>query len=205
MDRYIVRVVSVSDSARIAREFGLSVEEKEFGDIRFVMMKEPDEWRSSVLRDISCMDVYRGNISAKDYKSAMSNTMNIMPPRLLATDDIGKHDLFSDGEFMAGEDEVTVYGFYCEGFRLTNTAWFGGAVAAFYPGVLKRIGELLGEDFYVTFPSANEARIHPAHITSATEIAGALRCWNNAGTFSDKVFRYSLVRNELQEIELYEW
>ena len=103
------------------------------------------------------------------------------------------------GENPAGDNSKCCFA-RCSQLHLTTTAWFGGATAAFYPGVLKRIGELLRCDYYVTFPGANEALIHPTDRVGLAEVYGGLHCWNEVDAFSGKVFRYCTVREELQEL-----
>ena len=44
---------------------------------------------------------------------------------------------------------------------LSTTQEINGAIAAFYPGVLKRIYQIIGEDFYLVFTSIYDIHIHP--------------------------------------------
>ena len=46
---------------------------------------------------------------------------------------------------------------------LTTKNKLNGAVAAFMPGVAKRIGDLFREDYYLVFSSVHEAMLHPVN------------------------------------------
>ena len=143
------------------------------------------------------------NLSTVEYKelygAALSNTYQLMPPRLFGEVELKHMDFTFGGRFMEGSmDELYKRKWFiregCNGFRLTNTLWYGGAIAAFYPGVLDRLRGIFRSDLYLTFPGRHVARIHPIFSASPGEIKYALDAYREEALEKDIlspfVYRY---------------
>lgn len=148
---------------------------------------------------------------------AMRNTEALMPPRLYrSTDFRTRHDP-EEGIFMPegsvpgerkggrivpmlGRDDRTDG---VLGYRLTTTKSINGAIAAFYPGVKERLGELLG-DYYLGFTSIHEAIIHPIGCQSPLCMKESIRGINAVfprdEMLSNRVYRYFTEKSELVEV-----
>ena len=60
-------------------------------------------------------------------------------------------------------------------FFLSVLGNVNGSVAAFYPGVLERIGELVREDFYLVITTSNSCIIYPCSTSHAPHIKGIMK------------------------------
>ncbi|MCR5801112.1 MAG: DUF5688 family protein [Lachnospiraceae bacterium] len=100
---------------------------------------------------------------------ALINMSECIPPRLFNTEYLENINFEKKGLFMPNElthdetkDAARVYtSANCPafGYVLTNTGWKNGAVSILYPGVMYRLGEMLG-DYYIVFDGLNDVRIH---------------------------------------------
>ena len=63
--------------------------------------------------------------------------------------------------FMGGEKEVEIDFDTPMAPVLSTEQEINGAIAAFYPGVLERLYQMVGEDFYLVFTSIYDIHIHP--------------------------------------------
>lgn len=136
-------------------------------------------------------------------ETAIKNTYRLFPPRIF---DISS--FFSGGpaeqEFMSTVPEAikTDSG---KGIFITTVEKVNGAVSIFMPGVLKRLGELLGSDIYFGFIDIDVVVIHNSSKITPEEIRDALRLQNcNYGSdnfLSEKVYFYSRERERIEVVE----
>lgn len=136
-------------------------------------------------------------------EEALVNTSFLYPPRLYCVEEIlswekKKH---GDGRFMA-EGEVSPFRKGARGYLLTNTLEINGAIALFYPGVLKKLAEGLEGDFYIAFTSIHEAQIHAAGMVTPEAVETSLRdtnrhCNRREEILTDRVYCY---RRETQSL-----
>ena len=90
---------------------------------------------------------------------AMSNTMRLQPPVfcILSLPAMKVTHI----HFMDGAERVEV-DFDCPMAPVLSTEQeINGAIAAFYPWVLERLYQMVGEDFYLVFTSIYDVHIHP--------------------------------------------
>lgn len=193
------------------------------GDMRLVVVAEPEELIPGNLYGLKMRDVeleIPEDDAGRDkmFEKACWNTRASMPPRIFSSERISGKDMYRTGVFM--EDEL-VYGksmpvvdkkIATGGIRLTTSCWFGGAVALFYPGVAERLCRVLGSDYFITFPSVHEVRLHSALWTNAYDVHAAITDWNRiryrdslGETLSGDVYRYCSKRGEIQRVEYYDW
>ena len=90
------------------------------------------------------------------------------------------------------------------GYRLTTTKNINGAVALFYPGVLKRLAQLMGGDYFVGFTSIHEAIIHPAKRQSPENMRESIKDINEVfpkeEMLTNAVYRYHVSSGLLAEV-----
>lgn len=133
-------------------------------------------------------------------ETALINTSFLYPPRLFSVEDLLSWDgkRHEDGRFMAEDGGIQMKKGMC-GYVLTNTLEINGAIAAFYPGVARRIAEGFGEDFYLAFTSIHEAQIHSASVLSPDVIESSLgdtnsHCNREEEILTKRVYCYSRER-----------
>lgn len=89
---------------------------------------------------------------------------------------------------------------------VTTTTQINGAIAMFYPGVMERIAELFGDDYYIAFTGTCEARLHKKGTIQPRNILMRLKQMNKAfdpsETLSNKVYLYETANQELRQLEL---
>ena len=73
------------------------------------------------------------------------------------------------------------------GFVLTNSRFFWGAGALFYPGMMERIRQLLGSDFYVLPSSVHELILVRVEDQDPQQLADLVRSANRAVVREDEV------------------
>lgn len=81
-------------------------------------------------------------------EDAKKNTYILFPPRLFNWLDIGRFEDEDYGIFMERDPDVKLDRGSCATFVTTKNQ-LNGAVAMFMPGVAKRLGDLIGSDFFL--------------------------------------------------------
>ena len=142
--------------------------------------------------------------------NALYNSYEKMPPRLFLPGDVELRPDASKGVFMPEEQGISVKinnrnkweGI--RGYRLTNVRQLNGALAIFYPGVRKRLAEMLRGDYFVGFTSIHEAVIHPAYCKNLQDMKEAIQhinaVFDEQDMLTNRVYRYSCKRQELMEV-----
>ena len=89
---------------------------------------------------------------------------------------------------------------------VTTTAQLNGAIAMFYPGVMKRIAELFGDDYYIAFTGTCEARLHKKGTIQPRNILDLIKYMNKtfdpSEVLSRKVYLYERAKQEMRQLEL---
>lgn len=89
---------------------------------------------------------------------------------------------------------------------VTTTAQINGAIAMFYPGVMKRLAELFGDDYYIAFTGTSEARLHKKGTIHPRDILMRIKQMNKtfdpSETLSNKVYLYERANQEMRQMEL---
>ena len=124
--------------------------------------------------------------------NALNNTQMLALPRLYLNAMEVTNPPYQKGAFMAlGSDVRSIKPH--EVPLLTTTRKLNGAIAIFYPGVLKRISQLFGnKSFFVAFTSIDDARIHCKGSISPVMIRKQLNDLKQTfgEVLSDKVYFY---------------
>ena len=224
MKECIVRLVNGPEIKRLIKTRGSYLVYRKFDEnLSLVVVKKPTYWEDMNTEFIKPDDLVcvtdQDDIDIDSFiDEALAYTMSKMPPRLFSAQRIEDKDLLLSGRFMDADYlydyRFAIFGIELgkKGARLTHTGWFGGAVALFYPGVAKRLSSLMQGDFFATFPSLNEVRIHPTYTTNAYEVHEAIRSWNAARdksllykSITNSVYRYCASRQEFQEVAYPDW
>lgn len=90
---------------------------------------------------------------------AMDNTMRLQPPVFCVISLPAMK--IQHIPFMDGAEEIEVDFDIPMAPVLSTEQEINGAIAAFYPGVLERLHQMVGEDFYLVFTSIYDVHIHP--------------------------------------------
>lgn len=223
MEKFILKPVCKSVFERLLCVWNGSVIYRSFGDIRLVVVKYPERLCIEDFTRLKTDDVkfiYPHDDRDKDhlFGEALLTSQKMMPPRLISNEHIENMDLLTSGGFadigkLAMLDRFS-YGKTSSraGLRLTTSCWCGGAISVFYPDILEKISLILDSEFFLTFPSVNEARVHSVRDATSHEVRYAIVNWNRIHKKSrpdefltDSVYRYCANRHELQEVEYADW
>lgn len=139
------------------------------------------------------------------WKNAMTNTYIMAPPRLYLKPMDLYHPPYHRGAFMALNSDITSLPPLAVP-TVTTTAQINGAIAMFYPGVMERIAELFGDDYYIAFTGTSEARLHKKGTIQPRSILSHIKHMNKtfdpSETLSNKVYLYKAESQELRQLEL---
>jgi len=139
------------------------------------------------------------------WESAMSNTYIMAPPRIYLNAMDIVNPPYHRGAFMALNSDITSLSPNAVP-TVTTTAQINGAIAMFYPGVMKRIAELFGDDYYIAFTGTSEARLHKKGTIQPRSILMRIKQMNKAfdpsEVLSNKVYLYETANQEMRQLEL---
>ena len=139
------------------------------------------------------------------WESAMSNTYIMAPPRIYLDPMELVNPPYHRGAFMALNSDITSLS-PLEVPTVTTTAQINGAIAMFYPGVMKRIAELFGDDYYIAFTGTSEARLHKKGTIQPRNILMRIKQMNKtfdpSEILSNKVYLYERENQEMRQLEL---
>lgn len=137
--------------------------------------------------------------------AAAKNTYDLFPPRMIYLahlEDLiqGNTYAFMDGEELPFNLDRG-YGVF-----VTNASQMNGAISIFLPGVAKKLGELLGGDYYIAFTSLHEVVLHKIGTVELEQIRKSLNGMNmeviaEEDFLSEKVYRYSWEKDRIEVIE----
>ena len=139
------------------------------------------------------------------WESAMSNTYIMAPPRIYLKPMDLVDPPYHRGAFMALNSDITSLSPNAVP-TVTTTVQINGAIAMFYPGVMKRIAELFGDDYYIAFTGTSEARLHKKGTIQPRSILMRIKQMNKAfdpsEVLSNKVYLYETANQEMRQLEL---
>lgn len=136
------------------------------------------------------------------FVEALHNTQVKALPRLYLDEVVNPP--YQQGAFMALGSDVQKIELH-EIPIVTTTRYLNGAIAMFYPGVLKRISQLYEhKSFYVAFVSINEAYLHsegsiPLDVLQQ-KLHDSNRLLGRNKMLSDKIFFYDCVRGTFEAL-----
>lgn len=183
---------------------------KRFGDISLVLYASLFENEDEVMMQISRDTVRKWKMPEKTLlEEALRTTCALCPPRLYRSTDMQGTADSEEGIFMPEESgrKICIQNDEKEGiqgYRLTALGCANGAVALFYPGVLERLAELFGGDYYIGFTSVHEAVVHPVRYKVLQEMKTAILRANvlcdSREMLTDKVYRYCCHQGRMVEV-----
>lgn len=134
---------------------------------------------------------------------AIHNTYIMAPPRIYHNVKECIDPPFYRGAFMSVNNDCAIEPE--DKTVCTTTKKINGAIAFFYPGVPEKIGEMVGESYYVVFTSMHEFRIHRATGASPRDMLLKLKR-NNASypkdMLSNKIFFFDSEKKDTKVVEL---
>lgn len=185
--RLIIRPINFSNSSTILEQCVY----KRVEDIALALyMILKDDKTSSHLSTtkvmLSSLDIW-GKTIDDVWDVAMANTQAWAPPRMYTSMSDILHPAPSVGDFMNEDISINWDSFMPP--VVTTTRQVNGAVALFYPGVLERLSELVGDSFYVAFTSIHEAYIHKYGTKKPSAIRNSLLDTVNHGAQDELLTR----------------
>lgn len=139
------------------------------------------------------------------WENAMGNTYIMAPPRIYLKPMDIVDPPYHRGAFMALNSDITTLSPSAVP-TVTTTVQINGAIAMFYPGVMKRIAELFGDDYYIAFTGTSEARLHKKGTIQPRNILMRIKEMNKtfdpSEVLSNKVYLYETANQEMRQLEL---
>lgn len=181
------------------------------GDMVLVLYLLADDGKSGKTDNIVSFKLPRVTFEAwgldedEVWDGALSNTYVLAPPRMYFNPmDLVKPP-YHKGAFMALNSDITSIPPHSVP-TITTTTQINGAIAMFYPGVMQRIAELIGGDYYIAFTSINDVRLHKTGTISPWSILRNLKEVNKVfdptETLSNKVYLYETSTQKMRQLEL---
>ena len=135
-----------------------------------------------------------GRKEAEVFDAALLNTFFKAPPRLFKWEKILADPSYKGENFM----ELMKTGILSrgpEGNCISTAEQTNGAIAAFMPGVLPRIADLLESDLYLAFTSIHEVMVHSADSATPDQLRKVLEstideCTSEQDFLSKNIFFY---------------
>ena len=181
------------------------------GDMVLVLYILASDENDGKRHDVLSVKVPRSSMQAwgideeEVWENAMSNTYIMAPPRIYLNPMDIVNPPYHRGAFMALNSDITSLAPNAVP-TVTTTAQINGAIAMFYPGVMKRIAELFGDDYYIAFTGTSEARLHKKGTIQPRNILMRIKQMNKtfdpSETLSNKVYLYEAAKKELKQLEL---
>ena len=181
------------------------------GDMVLVLYILASDENDGKRHDVLSVKVPRSSMQAwgideeEVWENAMSNTYIMAPPRIYLKPMDLVNPPYHRGAFMALNSDITSLSPLAVP-TVTTTAQINGAIAMFYPGVMKRIAELFGDDYYIAFTGTSEARLHKKGTIQPRNILMRIKQMNKtfdpSETLSNKVYLYEASKQELKQLEL---
>ena len=181
------------------------------GDMVLVLYILASDENDGKRHDVLSVKVPRSSMQAwgideeEVWENAMSNTYIMAPPRIYLNAMDIVNPPYHRGAFMALNSDITSLPPLTVP-TVTTTAQINGAIAMFYPGVMKRIAELFGDDYYIAFTGTSEARLHKKGTIQPRSILMRIKQMNKAfdpsEVLSNKVYLYETANQEMRQLEL---
>ncbi|MBQ9064294.1 MAG: hypothetical protein IJ123_02485 [Blautia sp.] len=140
------------------------------------------------------------------FDKARSNTLVNNPPRLYDWRKL-LFDCGYEGDEFMGESGSNVLTREPAGNCITTKNKTNGAVAAFLPGVLERVSELLESDLYIAFTSIHEVMVHSAEQAEPSMLKDVLgstidECTQENDILSRNIFFFDKGKKELTCLDI---
>ena len=181
------------------------------GDMVLVLYILASDENNGKTHDVLSVKVPKSSVQAwgideeEVWENAMSNTYIMAPPRIYLNAMDIVNPPYHRGAFMALNSDITSLSPNAVP-TVTTTAQINGAIAMFYPGVMKRIAELFGDDYYIAFTGTSEARLHKKDTIQPRNILMRIKQMNKtfdpSEILSNKVYLYETANQELRQLEL---
>ena len=181
------------------------------GDMVLVLYILASDENNGKTHDVLSVKVPKSSVQAwgideeEVWENAMSNTYIMAPPRIYLNAMDIVNPPYHRGAFMALNSDITSLAPNAVP-TVTTTAQINGAIAMFYPGVMKRIAELFGDDYYIAFTGTSEARLHKKGTIQPRNILMRIKQMNKtfdpSEILSNKVYLYETANQELRQLEL---
>ena len=124
-------------------------------------------------------------------EQAMQNTCEMTPPRFYLWERLMEDPDYEGESFLDSSDIYELHRGW-HGNCLSTTVKTNGAVAAFFPGVAKKIAELFDTGFYLVFTSIHEVMIHSDEFAEPETLRGILKDTIRKATPPGEILSYKI-------------
>lgn len=203
-DRLIIRPLNYDNNAKVLENCIY----RRTGDIALVLYlsvgRIERERGNDILTAMVRRDIFKKweKEEQEVFDWALENTMRLQPPALYRTDLFWPEGESRRVDFM--DDESVTFSFD-ELFApfLSTEQLVNGAVAAFYPGVLERLYDMVGQDLYLVFTAIDEVHIHPINGKMSVGAMRKIQADTNRAInkrnelLSRKIYRYNGIKKTI--------
>ncbi|MDR1542652.1 MAG: DUF5688 family protein [Clostridiales bacterium] len=207
-DRLFVRMLPYERNSQLLRNHVF----RQIGDMALVLcvrMQGLEEASASFKVPLDAAELW-GFSPGDAIDGALAAGIKSFPPRLAAKEQYAIHapELFKGEkfDFMSKIGSYHLQKSYRNAYVLTNSTMINGAAAIFYPGVAKRIRQLLKDDFYIIPVSIHEVVLHPLrtisrdfahHLAEGAKDNPYLR---PEDYLSARAYKYAILEDSIREI-----
>ena len=208
-DQLIIRPLNYDDNSKVLAK-GIYRRVGDIALVLYISMGNIDHGtHRNILSTMVLRELLEGwNVDENDtFEWALKNTMQLQPPVFynIANEITGKQTP-SYIRFMENENFSINFDTPLAPV-LTTEQEINGAVAAFYPGVLERIYQMVGGDFYLVFSGIYDVHIHPVNgKLKVRAMRSTLADMNRNANRREEIVSRKLYRyyGETKKIEVYE-
>lgn len=184
-----------------------SIKYKTVGDLTLtpaICLVRNDEWVATAFIKEYALE-YWGKTKEEIFEVALENSMRERPPRLYDINKLILDGLYEGDEFMESDNYTVTKMDEIRGLCVSTPDRTKGGVAIFYPGVAKKLSEIVNDDLYIVFTSLHEVMIHSTKSNPNTlkeALFMMLTEENDERDFaSDKVYMYKRETDEIVVVE----
>lgn len=175
------------------------------GDIAMVVcilfQEDEDTCTSAVIREelAASWKVDREEL----IRQALENTVQMAPPRIYLWEKLLFDQSYEGESFMRSLDEAKdIIRKDCLGNCLSTVKRTNGATAAFYPGVLRHLSQMVGTDLFLVFTSIHEAMVHSVNYNKPESLKKVLmetmeKTTPEKDTLTEEIYRYCRDTDEI--------
>ncbi len=127
------------------------------------------------------------------FEYGLHNMLKMTEPRIFLWDKL-LEDLYYPGEAFLEKDFQMDFAQSAMGVCLSTADRINGAAMIFLPGIAQRLGELMGDDYYLVFTSVHEVMIHPVTYAEPSELKRVLKDTVDETTPEEDFLTYQIYR-----------
>jgi len=160
-DKLIIRPLSHTKNQKLLKDYYF----RKIGDIALVLYMDAGSHRGGVMSVKISLETMKDWDKERAFETALENTAKKNTPVFYSFETaiaMGKDsEIPSRRKHIMDRETYRFKESFTNSYRLSTELGVNGAAAAFYPGVLDRVAEVLDDDLYLCFASTLECIVHP--------------------------------------------